>query len=419
MKKALLLMAFILFFPLLQSADCFDSDGGKKPNVFGTVSWDKDYGYPKHQEKSDECVDGQIVKEWYCTSQVGTGVEYGDSVQLACADNEKCEGGKCVKLPDPEPIPEDAAQASWQLLTGYAILLSTLILIFMFMIGMAFEIRELQMAAHEEMYQIIMTMLLAAVLVGAQSYMSGLSSQFLGGSQSLQSGATLIIDVTIVHLKIFYADTLQSSAVTIGNQGAKSAFCSFMSAGINVVSCGGYRMLGTPISTGYQLMGLVLAELQSMKLLLQLGSQAFVLFLPLGIFLRAFKITRGAGALFIALGAALYFFLPLGIVFTDKLLLKPYSDYAKAQDPAADLYSIPAKPDLPDCDEWDSGDGNMLRAVQIYGEINPLMKQALSIIFLRGVFLPVVSLLIMVASIRFMTAAGGAEIDVSALSKIA
>jgi hypothetical protein len=224
-----------------------------------------------------------------------------------------------IPIPGPDyGVPLAEPQPSWQLFTGYAILLSALILIVLFMLGTAFDIQELKLVAHEEMYQIIMTMVLAAVLVGAQEYMSVLSKGFLDGGVSIQSGANQILTVTEVQLKIIYTTSLMQIAETVGNEGAKSAFCNFMSTGVNISACGGYRALGTPISTVYQLMGVILAEIQSMKILLNLGTQAFVLFIPLGIFLRAFKLTRGAGALFLGFGIALYFIFPLSIVFVDK-----------------------------------------------------------------------------------------------------
>jgi hypothetical protein len=61
----------------------------------------------------------------------------------------------------------------------------------------------------------------------------------------------------------------------------------------------------------------------------------------------------------------------------------------------------------------------MTKSMDIFDGLIPYLQSVLSMMFLRGIFVPVISLMITVASLRALTAIGGAEIDVSVLSKIA
>ena len=340
-------------------------------------------------------------------------------------------------------IPFAFAVQQWQIITGIAILTSGMILVALYLAG-SMGVRELEFITHEEFYQLIMTAVMAAAIIGAATFMNDVSLGLLG-DMTIQQKATQIIDSTLSDVTFMQDDAFYGPSKKIAAEGAKSAYCNFMSTGVNLATCGAYRMLTTPLSTAYQLTGMVLAELYAMKMLLNLSSTALVFFIPFGIFLRAFKFSRGAGGLLIGLGIAFYFVLPLAIVAVNGLFIENYKLDGKSlyevdklettvdMSDAKSLYGfddLETTLDIPDagpvtvlnvpkCDEWDTGSGNLNRAKTVFTNIQPFLKQNLAVLFIRGVFLPVISLLIMVTSIRVLTALGGAEIDVSLLSKIA
>ncbi len=129
----------------------------------------------------------------------------------------------------------------------------------------------------------------------------------------------------------------------------------------------------------------------------------------------------------IGIGIAFYFVLPLAIVAVDGLLIESYKFNGKS------LYELEAPISVTTCDEWNTesvhtggsvgcptcGASNLEKANSIFDSLQPYLKQNLAVLFIRGVFLPVVALMLMIISIRVLTALGGAEIDVSLLSKIA
>jgi len=322
-------------------------------------------------------------------------------------------------------VPLAFAVQQWQVITGLAILTSGMILVALYLAG-SMGVRELEFITHEEFYQLIMTAVMAAVIIGAASFMNDVSLGLLG-DMTIQAKSTQIIDSTLSDVTFMQEDAFYGPAQKISAEGAKSAYCNFMSTGVNLATCGAYRMLGTPLSTAYQLTGMVLAELYAMKMLLNLSSTALVFFIPFGIFLRAFKFSRGAGGLLIGLGIAFYFVLPLAIVAIDGLFIENYKLDGKSLYGVDTLETTVDMPNVgpvivlnvPDCDEWDTGSGNPDHAKSTFSLMQPFLKQNLAVLFIRGVFLPVISLLIMVISIRVLTALGGAEIDVSLLSKIA
>lgn len=308
-------------------------------------------------------------------------------------------------------IPFAFAVQQWQITTGIAILTSGLILVALYLAG-SMGIRELEFVTHEEFYQLIVTAVMAGSIIGVYAFMTDISLGFLDG-QSIQQKANSIIDTTMNDVSKMQTELLFNPTSEISAQGAKSAWCNFMSSGVNLAACGSYRMLGTPLSMAYQLTGPVLAELYAMKMLLDIGSNAFTFFIPFGIFLRAFKFTRGAGGFFIGIGLAFYFMLPLAIVAIDTIFIESYQFDGKS------LYTLEQPMGISKCDEWDTGSGNLNKAKTIFSEMQPFLKHNLAVLFIRGVFLPVISLMLMVVSIRVLTALGGAEIDTSMLSKIA
>ena len=65
-------------YPLGISANCFDSDGGIVPDIWGSVQY-------RGQKYSDVCLNSTTLKEWYCTNKP-------QSVSVNC----NCFGGACV-----------------------------------------------------------------------------------------------------------------------------------------------------------------------------------------------------------------------------------------------------------------------------------------------------------------------------------
>ena len=131
------------------------------------------------------------------------------------------------------------------------------------------------------------------------------------------------------------------------------------------------------------------------------------LFLPLGLLMRSFYFTRGAGALLMSMGLCMYFVFP--IVF---LLLDP--GFTPAPPPSPDTRSIPQQ----QCYQTMSSTAQMLRLAQ-GSAINPISAQPsldstdLSKSYISLMLHPLVALFVTIAIMRYvMSILGGDTFEV-------
>ena len=64
---------------------CFDSDGGVETSILGTVNYGEQY--------TDTCVSDSVVREYSCAANGSV-----EEVEVACPENHKCSGGRCVAV---------------------------------------------------------------------------------------------------------------------------------------------------------------------------------------------------------------------------------------------------------------------------------------------------------------------------------
>jgi len=346
-------------------------------------------------------------------------------------------------------VPLAFAAGEWTGVAALAIATSVGLLVILFMVGHGFSINELEITAKEELYQVIVAGLLVIFLVASDNVLDMISN-----NQELTGGAATIQDAAVQSLGNDLS-SLNSLLSAVGGYDQSTAYqasrtlqCSIMSIGYSVSGCGGYSMLTTPISMAGGIIGFATAEVSTMKRLIEI-SQAFAMpfLLPLGILLRTFKITRGAGGLLIAVAISLHIIVPIGVIFNDMLGATFLADTAKSAgyDPTSapdvqvkscnpgDVTTTPFFVDLgaasgaekaySGISDWMSGggvcdgDNNEDRATCAYGTLRLGLRNYLYIILLKATIGPALALLMMAASIRALSALGGAEIDVSAISR--
>jgi len=332
------------------------------------------------------------------------------------------------------------AAGNWVTAAGIALATSATLLAVVYMIGMGFGMNDLKFLANEEAYQLIVTIMIAGALLGTQAYLDdlaramGLPPPPSGGSAAttLQQGALNVIDRQLSdHQKMY--DNLHTFSVELGKQSSKSYYCSLQGVGFTASACGALRALSTPVATSYQALGLSITELSSLRTLVQFSQQyAFTLLLPVGILLRTFKLSRGGGGLFIGLAVALYFFLPIALAFM-YVVLDPTTGYNPAPLISnVNDFSLPE----PDCSEdhfstWGGGVDydNYNKAVDTFGYnvatsactkgLCAKIRTYVYYFLIRGTLTTIVGLLTVYSSLRMISKAAGAEIDISALARIA
>ncbi len=325
--------------------------------------------------------------------------------------------------------------ATWQLNVGLAIFASLLLLIVIYMIAIGFGLENMKILTRDEFMQLIFTALLATSLVGIQSFSETFTPgivQVTGGPDATMQDYALTIlsnEITSDLTEDFYdIDSFGQDALF---QSSRSEFCSFLSTGLFISSCSSYSMFSPILSIAMQAIAIALVELESLHLLLDFGHQyAFTLFLPFGLFLRTLKITRGAGAFFIALGITLYFILPLSVIFMNDLD-EYYSTVSGVNYPPDDK---PASLNVDECITTITGNA----AGKIRLDNPDKVKTAINnnffptgskpfggigayiyTIFVRVNITLFFCIFTMITALRWLTSVLGAEIDVSALGRLA
>jgi hypothetical protein len=312
------------------------------------------------------------------------------------------------------------AFAAWEPIAAMSIVLSASILALLYMIGFGFGINELQLTAKEEFFQLIALMVMMVTLVGANGFLDSISTNaaFAQGSTTLTGAATTIIDDNTNKLTTTF-NNIAVLDLGVSKEGSKAGQCNIMGIGYSLSGCGGYSMLATPLSMAGGITGFAIGELSAMKRLLAVSSTyALNFILPLGIVLRTFKITRGAGGFLIALAVSMHILLPMGVVFNE-MLGETFLDDASS----AGYSGGGGTASVESCNPTDKGatgdNDNDNPAVSTYNEMRADLQKYLYEILIRATFGPVLGLLVMMAGLRALSAIAGADVDVSAISRFA
>ncbi|MEW6035822.1 MAG: hypothetical protein AB1529_04375 [Candidatus Micrarchaeota archaeon] len=302
-----------------------------------------------------------------------------------------------------------AAHQPWETVAMVAIATSLLLLGVLYMVAIAFSLNDLKFLSTEELYQLIATAFMIALLFSAEA---ALNEMFSSIAPDMQAASLSKIDASLqTHADVF--NLIRGYMIELVPQSTKSMYCGISGAGFSVAPCGSFSALIPPLTLSLQALSLSIAELSSLRTLASFGdTYAFTLLLPIGILLRTFRFTRGAGALFIGLAVSLYLFLPLAVIFMDEL--------TSTGAPSVASMSLPE----PDCDVHDFSTeagfsyGNADEAISNFDTMLGTVDGFLFIFLVRGTMQTIVSLLAFFAAFRWLSKLAGAEVDVSALMKI-
>jgi hypothetical protein len=354
------------------------------------------------------------------------------------------------------------AFAQWEATAGLAIMTSVTLLAVVYMIGMGFGVNELQMMAKEELFQVIAVMLMLVLLVGSDNILNVITTNvaFKGTSTNMQGAALEILTDMRNQVETVF-NTLRDVDHQVALQASKGGSCNVLQVGYSMSGCGGFSMLPTPLSMAGNIAGFALGELSAMIRLVQICQNYSMQFLlPLGIVLRTFKLTRGAGGFLIALAISLYLLVPMGVIFNEMMALT-FLKAGTAADTSAELKPLvkmygetTASPPVEECNELDAPgimgnlmagagavdcpasttladlgnigafvpglgglDSNDAKATATYCMLRAYTRGYLYLMLIRATLGPVIALLMMSAGIRTLTSIAGAEVDVSAISR--
>ena len=293
--------------------------------------------------------------------------------------------------------------ASWEEMSALAITSAIIALGMIFAVGYALNSSELKMLAQEELVQ-----------VGATVFMLAFFALLISTLGGLHMNSISAVDESLARITAINSD-LGGLAMSVGREGSKEVYCSFSAVAFGIRPCMGMSMLQPPIATGFQFTSAAMAELSGIKALMgMVNSWIFAFFFPLGMFLRTFKYSRGAGALLMAFGISAYILLPFTYVAIHSFVKdgalafigQPYGQYSGVGVAGA-------------CSAYDvEGFNNENNAVSTMYSVSGISTQVVYYALLDATLSTVVSLTVMLASTRYLLQVFGAEVDVQALGRM-
>jgi len=220
----------------------------------------------------------------------------------------------------------------WEIAAAVALFISLLIISLGFALAIGFKLKELEEWTKEEFYEVATSGIIILILVGAVDLLNYISNILAGGepfalAATYTDAATL--DLSLIFAIVFgynYAITTLSTVnlalffpIPIPTDPALTTWFLIRSgsfwtvfAGLSAISSGMFNVIF--------LVATSLVVIITQKVLLDFfRATMFKVFLPFGIMLRTFPITRQAGGTIIALAIGAYIVYPLILVMNNSI----------------------------------------------------------------------------------------------------
>ncbi len=205
----------------------------------------------------------------------------------------------------------------WQGATLVGIFAATFLTSIIYSLAFAFGVEELKIIAKDDLFQVLIAGILIA---GFVDFTMLLDSIVAPAGSSVLDQASIILSNKVNEVKSAIS-TMKSVSDHLGEEAMRSVTCSYGSFTFSITNCGGFYYSSAPFATGYQMAGVALVELSALTNILSAANTvALSFFLPFGLFLRAFNVTRGAGGVLIAIGLSIYVLLPYIILIADAVI---------------------------------------------------------------------------------------------------
>ncbi|MDD5096495.1 MAG: hypothetical protein PHY95_03200 [Candidatus ainarchaeum sp.] len=333
-----------------------------------------------------------------------------------------------------------AAEAeAWQVYSITAVLAAFSVLVIFYMLTYAVDSPQARGMAVSEMFQVLVTLVIIAVFVGAEGYSRDVLAPAFGEDFGAPEGYThLDFAVNITKSMINYQwgqiTKLDGQVVRpLANLATVTGNCGFLGFSFTFNGCAGIAVPSGSMALAMRVLVACILSLSSQLVLLMLANDFFFpVLLPMGLFLRCFHVTRGTGGFLIAVAVAFYFVYPLGVIITKGMLDQAEAGLVAAAGadnydpvipsidaPNADLMSVESLEWIVpgDCDPFDM---SYEPTKTMIGKVmNPdLMDRMIFHFFIGGLFTSALNLLIALSSVRELSRIFGTEVDVSALARV-
>lgn len=383
--------------------------------------------------------------------------------ELNCKDDDRCRSGDVIHLYVKacdnhgkgrcsnvihKPITINYYWSSFAIV-GLLIAVSAVALIYM--VGIAIASEPMKMLARDELVQIFATALFLGLIF---SFVTSLNSptilDALAGAvgepgDDLHDRAEGITEDNLAILTDF-SEKMNKLILVVGEESSKSGYCSFEGAGFTIATCGSLNSVRGVLSNAYTSINLAIASMQSQLMLLKLSNGMISILLPLGIFLRSFKFTRGAGGALIAISFGFFVAFPTGIILGESIVQSGLEDMGtefKNNEESAEYIEVKKPTFSFDCTQsgfppikvrcWrfvkdpgtkifcDQYSQRLSDAQMFVNKIknSDFYEPILFRTIIHSIGVIVLNLIITLTFIRWLSSILGSEIDVSALVRIA
>ena len=298
-----------------------------------------------------------------------------------------------------------------------ALLIPTFIVAIAYMASYAFSAPSLRAILQDELLQILATGAVALTLVGTQAVVDEYVVATLQASGAAGTNINGVMDAASAKINTLATSTgavlqnMQDVSMALGKEASKGVFCNFMGVGFSLSNCSPLNAYRGSLTAAAFTTTVALSDTYAQSYLLSLArNYGFTVLIPLGLLLRCFRASRGAGGALIAIGFGFYTIYPAVILATDNLL------HGAGAPPAA-----PTLPTVGECDPMETSVATSLSEFTDYGDqlTDYTTTKALSyFVLVRVLFLSILNLIITLGFIRAFAHMIGSEIDVSALARI-
>ena len=298
-----------------------------------------------------------------------------------------------------------------------ALLIPTFIVAIAYMASYAFSAPQLRAILQDELLQILATGAVALTLVGTQMVVDEYVVATLKASGAEGSNINGVMDAAakkIDSLANGTSATLQNMrdvSVALGKEASKGVFCNFMGVGFSLSNCSPLNAYRGSLTSAAFTTTVALSDTYAQSYILSLArAYGFTILIPLGLLLRCFRASRGAGGALIAVGFGFYTVYPTVMLATDNLL------HGTATPPTA-----PTIPTVGECNPLETQVSISRSEFTDYGDqlTDYTATKALAyFVLVRVLFLSILNLIITLGFIRMFAHMIGSEIDVSALARI-
>ncbi|MEM4633592.1 MAG: hypothetical protein QW275_00370 [Candidatus Anstonellaceae archaeon] len=299
-----------------------------------------------------------------------------------------------------------------------------------FMASYIFNLPHIRPIIQDELLQVLATGAILLGIVGVNSFVDAYVANTIGAAANREfanvQSAMDAAKATLVGLEgkaKFLYEEYSKTSMSLGKEGSKGVFCSFLGVGFSLVNCSPFNAFRGSVTTAAFAATGALADVYAQQYLLSLARNlSFTFFIPLGLLLRCFKFSRAAGGALIAIGFGFYTVYPIMIVSTNEMLhgsnhptpseMQKY----EYEDGPRTYFTYSPECDPSETDSQRAKDDVVLFAFNLtdYDRIENMAY----IILVRIIFSSILVLIVTLAFIRAFAHILGSDIDVTALARI-